>query len=213
MVLKGQFLERPSLIPVGPLVLEALSHRGEGRPPLLALPPPPEEGGSMDHVVTAEVVWAAAIAGFPTVRFNFRGVAGSQGARGGPEEQVEDAEGALHLLLENTGTTQACVAATGGSASTALELLRRHPGIAALALISPLRIGPEELARLSIPLAVVVAEHDLRLPRAALAAAVSGVGGRLAVVEHADQTFTRNLPQVGKAVVHLLRRLGGHTGT
>lgn len=207
MVLKGQFLERPSLIPVGPLVLEALSHRGKLRPPLLAIPPPPEEGGSMDHVVVAEAVWAAATAGFPTVRFNFRGVAGSQGARGGAAEQIEDAEAALHLLAENAGTAQVCLAATGGSATTALEMLRRHPGISALALISPLRIAPEALAALSLPLLVVVAEQDLRLPRGALAAAVSEAGGRLAIVEHADPAFTRNLPQVGKAVIHLLKRL------
>src|SRR5688572_23837884 len=98
MVLKGQFLERPTLVQHGELVLEALSHRGERRPGLLALPPPPDEG-SMDHVVWAEVVWAAAMAGFPTLRFNSRGVGASQGQPGDAQAQLEDARAALQLVV------------------------------------------------------------------------------------------------------------------
>src|SRR5687768_14662872 len=104
MVLKGQFLERPTLIPVGGVVLEGLSHRGDKRPPLLIVPPTPEEGGSMDHVVAAEVAWAAATRGFPTLRFNFQGVAGSQGKRSSGAALVADAEQALALVHENAGT-------------------------------------------------------------------------------------------------------------
>ena len=36
----------------------------------------------MDHVVCAELAWAAARAGRPVLRFNFRGVGASQGSRG-----------------------------------------------------------------------------------------------------------------------------------
>jgi len=62
MVSRGQYLERPALVPVGQLVLEGLWHRGSKTPPVLVLPPPPE-AGSMDHVVCAELAWAAARAG------------------------------------------------------------------------------------------------------------------------------------------------------
>lgn len=207
MVLKGQFLERPTLIPVGEVVLEGLAHRGQESPPLLIVPPPPAEGGSMDHVVAAELAWAAATAGFPTLRFNFRGTGASQGQPGGPAEQLQDAEAALQLVTENTGTPEVAVACIGGSAALGLELIVRHPAIRGLALVSPARLEPEALVALSLPLLVVVAELDQRLPRAALAAAVGQAGGRLAVIEKADPAFTRNLPMVGKAAVHLLKRL------
>ncbi|MFZ5469151.1 MAG: alpha/beta hydrolase [Myxococcota bacterium] len=207
MVTKGQFLERPTLIPVGDLVLEGLSHRGQACPPLLVLPPSPSEGGSMDHVLCAEVVWAAAQAGHPTLRFNFRGVGASQGQRANGETLLADAQAALRLLEENTGTPRVAVAAVDGTSTTAKRLAKEHPALAGLCFIAPVGLRPEDLLRLELPVCVVVAEEDDTLPRAALAAAVAEQGGTLEVVERADARFHRSLPQVGKAVVRFLRRL------
>src|ERR1700694_3261670 len=106
---RGKVLERPALIPVGTELLDGLSHRGDLQPPLLILPPPPNEG-SMDHPVAAEVGWAAARAGFPTLRFNFRGVGGSQGVRGDENSRVQDAEAALRALEENAQRVTSVVA-------------------------------------------------------------------------------------------------------
>ena len=127
MVTKGQFLERPTLIPVGREVMEGTAHRGVKRPPLLVLAPRPEEGGGMDHVIAAELAWAAATAGFPTLRFNYRGVGGSQGLAGTGEALVEDAEAAMRVLLENAQSTQP----RGGLAP------RRRPGGAGAAGPAP----------------------------------------------------------------------------
>jgi uncharacterized protein len=207
VVLQGQFLERPTLIPSGGVVLEGLSHRGKASPPLLIVPPPAEEGGSMDHVVAAELAWAAATAGFPTLRFNFRGVGASQGDLGSSADRAEDARAALELLHENAGTRAAVVASIGGSAALALELAASRPDLRGLALVAPVGIAPERLAGFDRPLAVVVGELDDRLPRAALSEAVAQACGRLAVIEKADAVFTRSLPEVGKVVAHLLRRL------
>src|SRR3954464_13789743 len=121
MVQRGQFLERPTLIPVGPFVLEGLSHRGEARPPLLVLPPPPDEGGSMDHVVVAELAWAATQAGYPSLRFNYRGVGASQGKRSAGDALGEDARAAFELARDNWGEAP-LVASIGGSARVALSL-------------------------------------------------------------------------------------------
>ena len=144
MVLKGQFLERPTLIPVGNEVMEGLSHRGERRPPLLIVPPRPEEGGGMDHVVAAEVAWAAAMAGFPTLRFNFRGVGASQGQRGGTQAQLDELLAALRLAQENAATANAAVLTIGGSAWSALEVLGSRPGIQGLCLVSPVGVDIPE---------------------------------------------------------------------
>jgi uncharacterized protein len=160
----------------------------------------------MDHVVGAELAWAATRARHPTLRFNFRGVGASQGEPGGLASRLEDAEAALRVLEENTGTVAAVVAALGGSAATALGLVERHPGLAGVALVSPAQLEPEELARVRLPLLVVVgAEEPLR--QAALAAAVGEAGGALVRVPGADARFQKNLPEVGRSLVRWLEGL------
>ncbi|XXF80914.1 alpha/beta hydrolase [Myxococcaceae bacterium GXIMD 01537] len=210
MVQKGQFLERSTLIPLGREVLEATAHRGTRRPPLLVLPPRPEEGGGMDHVVASELVWHAANAGFPTLRFNHRGVGASQGKRGPLASLVEDADAALQVLLENSGSPSVAVAALHGGAQVALELLARRPEVAGLALVAPADVEPRRLEGLSRPLLVVVGTESTGLPRtAALASAVAGAGGVMEVLEDAGPTFHRSLPALGRAVAGWLQRLSG----
>ncbi|GMU11389.1 serine aminopeptidase domain-containing protein [Corallococcus caeni] len=210
MVQKGQFLERSTLIPVGSdgAVMEGTVHRGQKSPPLLILPPRPEEGGGMDHVVAAEVAFAVARAGFPTLRFNHRGVGASQGVRGTGGALVEDAEAAMRVALENAGTSALAVASLHGGARVALALQERHPAVGGLCLVAP-DVDPLSLVRLSCPLLVIVGAEDTRVPRAALAAAVAEAGGDLEVIDDAGATFHRNLPQVGRAAAAWLQRLAG----
>jgi hypothetical protein len=203
MVSRGQYLERPALVPVGQLVLEGLWHRGSKAPPVLVLPPPPE-AGSMDHVVCAELAWAAARTGRPVLRFNFRGVGASQGSRGDAVSRVEDAAGALRLLRENAGAVEVAVAAVGESAGTALALAGEHPGIVAVALVSP---PPGALAlRGQVPLLCIVGEDEPG--RAGLVAAAGEAGGRVEVVPGADARFQRNLPEVGRLTLRWLEGAG-----
>ena len=203
MVSRGQYLERPALVQVGSLHLEALWHRGRTAPPLLVLPPPPE-AGSMDHVVCAELAWATARAGRPVLRFNFRGVGASQGTRGDGTSRLEDTAGALRLVRENTGQVDVAVAAVGGSAETALSLVREHGGVVALVLVSPpaAALG----APAGIPLLCVVGEEEPG--RAGLVAAAGEAGGRVEVIAGADARFQRNLPEVGRVALRWLEGAG-----
>ncbi|NTX40689.1 alpha/beta hydrolase [Myxococcus sp. CA033] len=209
MVQKGQFLERSTLIPVGAVVMEGTAHRGKRAPPLLILPPRPDEGGGMDHVIAAELAWAAASAGFPTLRFNHRGVGASQGARGKDLALLDDAEAAMRVLLENAGTSALAVAALHGGAQVALALQARFPSVGGLCLVAPADVDASVLARVTCPLLVVQGEADGRMPRAAVAAAVARAGGDFEVIDDAGATFQRNLPQVGRAVSTWLQRLSG----
>jgi uncharacterized protein len=210
MVTKGQFLERPTLIPVGREVMEGTAHRGVRAPPLLVLSPRPEEGGGMDHVIAAELAWAAATAGFPTLRFNYRGVGASQGARGTGEALLEDAEAAMRVLLENAQSPRLAVASLHGGAQVALALQKRNPTVTGLCLVAPSDVGLAALASLELSLLVVVGEEDQRLPLAALSARVGqSAQGALEVVDDAGPNFHRNLPQVGRVVAAWLRRLSG----
>ena len=209
MVFKGQYLERPALIPVGNEVMEGVAHRGELRPPLLVLSPTPEEGGGMDHVIGAELAFAAATGGHATLRFNYRGVGGSQGERGAGPALVDEAEAALRVVMENAQAPTAAVASMHASARVALALRARHAGVAGLCLVSPRGVTPGELTGLGRELLVVVGERDDTLSRAELARAVAEAGGTLEVVEGAGAHLHHALPLVGKMVRAWLKRLSG----
>jgi alpha/beta superfamily hydrolase len=203
--MRGQFLERATVIPTQDGVLEALSHRGTRVPPLLIIPPPPGSGG-MDHPVGAELAWAATRAGHATLRFNFHGVGASPGHPSPRAGQEADVEAAFTVLLANTGAAAVAVAALGASAGTALSWARQHKGMAGLALVSPADVEMETLARLPEALLVVVGAEEAP-SRAALSAAVAEAQGTLVVVPSADARFHRNLPEVGRAVVAWLSGL------
>jgi hypothetical protein len=190
VVQRGQYLERPTLIPVAGVVLEGLSHRGDARPPLLVLPPTPAEGGGMDHVVVAELAWAATQAGHPSLRFNYRGVGASQGKPGAGAALVEDARAAFELARDNWGVDP-MVASIGASASIALQL-----GAKGVVLVSPTGIDVSTLEGPNVW--VIVGALDL--PKEATVATT-----RLRVIPDADRTFQKHLPGVGRAVVECLK--------
>jgi alpha/beta superfamily hydrolase len=209
VVQRGQFLERPALIEAGDFVLDGLSHRGAGRPPLLIIPAPPGEGPGMDDPLCAELAWAAATAGFATLRFNFRGVGASQGTRAGAETDLADSDAALRLLMENAAVASAAVAALGGSVNTALELRKLHPGLSGLCLIQPTEDVAPELPRVAVPLMLVLGDKHSQAPLAALSAAATEAGGRVEVVPRLNPTAGTGLSQVGKTVVRWLESLRG----
>lgn len=212
MVLKGQFLERPTLIPLASgLVLEGVSHRGDARPGLLVLPPPPIEGSGMDHVVGAELAFAVSRQGHPTLRFNYRGVGGSQGAPSrSPQDLLDDALAALELAEANTGGAPVVVASIGASDAVLLKLAELR-SLAGVVLINPSLARPSDFeARqaLSWALGVVVAELDERQDRGRWSAVLGRLDAVLTVVPGATRTYQRNLPLVGKAVASLVGGLG-----
>lgn len=198
MVAKGQFLERPTLIPIGDQVLEGVSHRGTRSPLLLVVPPTPAEGGGMDTVVGAELAFAASSAGYPCLRFNFRGVGASQGPRGQSEALVEDTLAALAVGADNVEGGRVLLVSLNGSDALTLDVYRRAKRhLAGVCLIGPLRTTPDQWP----PEAwVVVGEHDKTLSSEVL----TSRGHRVERIGGADRTFQHGLPFVGKAVVECL---------
>lgn len=199
MVLPGQYLERPALIPCGGLVLEGLSHRGSRRPALLVCPPT-GPGGGMDAPLVAELAWASARAGHASLRFQHRGVGGSQGALE-PGREAEDALAAFdHLAATAPGPL--AVVGVGGGCATALAVAAGR-GAHALALLAP--PAPPAIGALALPVLVV-------LPALGAAVAPDGVGalppgGRVEVVAGADAAFRSGLPRAARAVVDWLAAL------
>ncbi len=190
-------------------MLDGLSHRGDKRPPLLIVPGPPGEGPGMDDPLCAELAWAAATAGFATLRFNLRGVGASQGTRAGAATDVADSDAALRLLMHNAAVASSAVVALGGSANTALELLKLHPGLSGLCLIQPGEDVAPELPRVAVPLLLVLGEANSWAVLAGLLASPTVAGARVEVVPRLNPTAGTGLSQVGKVVVRWLEHLRG----
>ncbi len=62
--------------------------------------PHPQYGGDMDNPIILTVTRALQQAGFSTLRFNFRGVGGSDGSYGGGVGEADDARAAVRYLIE-----------------------------------------------------------------------------------------------------------------
>jgi alpha/beta superfamily hydrolase len=163
----------------------------------------------MDHVLAAELAWAAAQAGHPELRFNFRGVGASQGEPANDEEQLLDIQAAARVLEESASTMRLAVVAIGASAAAGLGLTSLHPSLAGLGLFVPANLALTGLARVSVPLLVAVPKESPDVHLLPLSEAVSEAGGLLEVIDGADARFTRGLPQYGRVLVEWLKSLEG----
>ncbi|BDG01605.1 alpha/beta hydrolase [Anaeromyxobacter oryzae] len=207
MVLDGQYLERPALVDAGGITLEGLYHRGTRRPALLVCPAP-GPGGGMDAPAVAELAWAAARAGHPSLRFQHRGVGASTGVPD-PGRALDDADAALRHLAETAGPRLA-VAALGAAADTALALAAAHRDVVdRVVLVAPERPPPAIAAGLRV--LAIVPEVGAAAGAAVLAAAL-GPGGRVEVIEGADPLFRAGLPRLGRAAVEWISRGGAAPG-
>ncbi|MGC3999632.1 MAG: alpha/beta hydrolase [Anaeromyxobacter sp.] len=195
MVLAGQYLERPALIPAGDATLEGLYHRGAQLPALLVIPPP-GPGGGMDEAAVAELAWAAARAGHPSLRFQLRGVGASTGSPA-PERALEDAE-AAHEHLAQTAGGRIALAAVGGGWRLAFALSRAHPEIDRVVLLAP-DVIPDQA-----PATALALLPERGGPPADAVAAALGARGRVELIEGADPALLAGLPAAGRKAVAFL---------
>jgi alpha/beta superfamily hydrolase len=85
-------------VPDGPSLEGRLGHAPERRGGLVMCHPHPLYGGDMENPVVIRAVEVAREAGLATLRFNFRGVGGSQGIHDEGSGEMEDVRAALALL-------------------------------------------------------------------------------------------------------------------
>ncbi|HEX9602795.1 MAG TPA: alpha/beta hydrolase, partial [Myxococcales bacterium] len=114
--------------------------------------PHPALGGSMTVPTVAELAWALTRAGFPTLRFDYRGVGASQGrsrhpAGGGRTEdvsdEVEDLRAAVEQLVQSTRAEAACAV---GYWVESGPTVRELPGAAVAG-----EAGPEGFREVDLP--------------------------------------------------------------
>ena len=207
MVQPGQFLERSVLVKSGELSLDALYHRGHRAPPCVIAAPHPALGGSMTVPAVAELAWALTRAGFPTLRFDYRGVGASQGrsrhaagagAVGQIDDELQDLRAAIEQLVQSTRADAACVVGYSFGAVVALAAAN-DAKVSQLVLIAPPTSAWDfsGLAAVTKPTLVVCAHHDILCDRSRLQLPA---GAQLSVIAHADHSFRRGLQELGKTV-------------
>jgi alpha/beta superfamily hydrolase len=192
----------------GELALEGLYHRGRLPPPTVVAAPHPQQGGSMDSPVVAELAWAITRAGHATLRFNYRGVGASAGSWSGGPGELDDLAAAVDSLRETAGADRVAVAGYSFGAWAAVEVARRREDVGWLVLVAP----PTRLfdfGGLPRVEARVLAIHgglDALVDPASLDRLLAPLGerGRRREVPEADHWFTRGLAAVGREAVSFL---------
>ena len=214
MVERGQVLERMTLVHSGAFELEALFASGtfaaEGGVPVVLAGPHPRFGGNMDAPVLAEIVWALAAAGRPTLRFNWRGVGASQGDTSipplpavAPPSLADEVTDLTAAIDQHAAGGRCALVGYSFGAAVAAHVAAVHPSVERLALIAPL-VGMlpfdwAALERSGVPTVILCGELDLHAAPTAVHAAC---GGRfpVQVISGANHSFQRGLPELARRV-------------
>lgn len=205
MVTKGQLLERPVAIPAGAGCLDGIYLRGDG-PGLVIAPPLPLGGGSMQSAVANELAYAAARARRASLRFDYRGVAGSEGhATDDLATNAEDLRAGVDFVLETTRTERVGVAGIGSGCWVALAAAKVDRRIDRVLLVAPPRreglpAGVPEYAGLGVPLLVVLGALDPLADIEAERALTGGGVGRVKLLEGAGATLREALTELARLV-------------
>lgn len=130
--------------------------------------PHSQYGGSMDVPLMAALCQGLARAGWAALRFNFRGVGGSEGRFDEGVGEVDDAAAALAFLAGQAAVKSTGLALVGYSfgALVGLEAARKSPLVGALAAVGlPLESLPEGwLSDCTLPKLFIAGDRDHLCP-------------------------------------------------
>jgi len=200
--LRQRFTERAVIIPSGDLVLEGLWQKGAGGVPVAIGAPHPSFGGAMDSPVVSELAHGLVNQGAPTIRFNYRGVGGSQGQTEAGAGEVDDYLAAAEHLLHDSDGEGYCAAGYSFGAWAAVSAAARDPRAEILILIAPANrsLDFEQLSELRTrPVLVVVGEDDEQVDVDVLRALLeSNPTATVEVVPYADHFFNRGLVSMSR---------------
>jgi alpha/beta superfamily hydrolase len=195
--------------PVGRLAGELEEPDGPPRGLALVCHPHPARGGSMRNTLVVRVARGLRAAGMVTLRFDFRGVGGSDGVYDGTQE-IEDAAAAAAELTKRHAELPLWAAGYSFGARIAAELAVRDDGVQRLLLLAfPCRIyDPRFLGRMRQPGLIILGENDSFGNAADLRRALPELPAHLELVEipGADHFFRGRTPLVEEATVRYARR-------
>jgi alpha/beta superfamily hydrolase len=178
--------------------------------------PHPQFGGSMRSIVPGTLFAELPAAGVSALRFNFRGVEGSQGAYDGGRGEQHDVVAAIEALSAEVGEALPLVLA-GWSFGADVSLAVGHDRVAGwFAAAPPLRVvDPATMAAAGDPrpkLMAVPERDQFRPPAEASSIVASWPATRLAVVKGADHFFVGRTQVLTPLCLELVRWAAGAGG-
>lgn len=148
-------------------------------PALVACHPHPLLGGTMDNPVVTAVCRASTAMGLAALRFNYRGVEGSEGEFANGKREAEDIQSALNTMRRWPGIDRKRLALVGYSLGAALILrqLKRCKAAKSLALIAPppSAVTASPIKRDKRPKLFIAGQNDRVAPPLALQRALDDV--------------------------------------
>jgi alpha/beta superfamily hydrolase len=196
----------------GDLTLEGVLHLPDG--PVagggVICHPHPLYGGSMYNNVVDAVVAAMIQRNWAALRFNFRGVGGSEGEHSGGAGEADDAAAAVAWLADQAKLSHERIVLAGysfGAMATAIAAAKLAD-LAALMLVAlPLRMADlDSLMEFKRPILLAAGDADSYCPAADLKVLAQKIGARaeVRIIERADHFFGGREAQLTAAVSELL---------
>jgi alpha/beta superfamily hydrolase len=204
----GRFLAGNVVVPGPAGKLEAIykpgdSERATPRHAAVVCHAHPLHGGTMHFKLIFRVARAFDDLGFPTLRFNFRGVGGSEGAFDEGRGERDDVRAAVDWLAERHPGVDLVVAGFSFGAWTGLSVGCAHPRVThVVGLGMPARAYTPELTTCKKPKLLVHGTRDEFGPMAQLNSWFADLPEpkRLVRVEGADHFFEGRRDEMAKAI-------------
>jgi uncharacterized protein len=206
--------EEKVTFPSGELTLEGLLARPAGSAPApgaVVCHPHPMYGGSMHNSVVEAVLEAMWQLGYATLRFNFRGVGGSEGEYDGGVGEASDAHAAVRFLAAQSGVDSNTIVLAGYSFGAAVALRAgiadpRVTRLIAVALPVGVMDGGGEGESLK-PVLLVSGDSDSYSPEAQVRAVAKNLGAlaRVEIIAGADHFFAGYEAGLTAAILGALR--------
>ena len=196
--------------PCGDLMLEGVLHL----PAEAAVPAPggvvchphPQHGGAMENNVVDAACSALVERGYAALRFNFRGVGGSDGAFDQGKGEQEDARAAIRYLTARPEVDEKRIGLIGYSFGAMVAAEVASGGLRALALVSPL-VGFADLrVAWGCPALLVAGDQDSMAPADRLRVVAEAAGVETHIVVDADHTWLGFEDQLSAALGEFFSR-------
>lgn len=190
--------EEPATFKSGELTLEGMiAHPATSGPCRAAVVchPHPLYGGSMHNNVVDAAIEAFHVAGFATLRFNFRGVGRSEGEFDDGRGEADDAVAAVRFLTAQTAVLadRAVLAGYSFGAMAAARAAAGAAEVGAIVAIAPpiAAIDASILEAATKPIVLLAGDHDSYCPVTQLGALAAKLGAlaRLRILAGADHFF------------------------
>lgn len=199
--------EKRVFIRSGDLQLEALLEELPGEKGVVVTHPHPLYGGEMENPVVETVVRAYLERGFTTLRFNFRGVGGSQGAHDNGRGEQDDVEAALSFL-HSLGKKEVDLAGYSFGAWVNAQGIERFALARRLILVSP-PVGFVDFGFLkqnSKVWLVIAGSEDEIGPAAAIEGQMAkwNPEGSLRVIQGADHFYSMRMRELRSVLLDFL---------